>query len=777
MITVSKTSRPRAGRLLCLSLLVQLCAAWAGGRADTITLKNGMIYLSQGTPDRDGTLIFLWDGLKKTVFNNSKIVKMEGDNTYRTGEKFRLVQPLEVHAGRMPSEVLSVQAGSWNEKGRRSFRYVGSRAPGPTTMEQAIIELGPHVTKYRGVDGFWLGQVVTSQIPRTVVTSLLARVEQHDQSERERAVRFLMDAGYYPEAREALDRIIHDFPQSDLRERAAGAKTYIIQAQANQLRAEVDVRRKAQQYQQAYAILKSFKEKEIATELFLDVRAVIRREDEQRASDLALATDLRKLEGKLSAADRSLWKKRVAEAMKAIEQAPDAVRDRFLAWRKARTERGTTDPQRFALAMSGYVAGSDAAVPDMSIADTLWQARDLIHDYLAGSGATGRENILAKLEELNWPTDDVAQEGYHKLDLATRISQLMPPPLADPAEGPEKTLLRKLLEDENQEPTEYAVRLPPEYHPLRSYPAIIACHSGQGPQAAVDGWAAEAARRGYIVIAPEYNISGQPHDYRYTPSEHAAVELALRDARRRYAIDSDRVFIAGQLTGGNMAWDMALGHPDLFAGAVVASGFPAKYVPRYLPHHERMPLYFVVGDLAPASSEIIFGTYLKPLMLKTWDVTYVEYYHRGLEEFPEEIPTFFDWMDRHRREPAPKAFDAVTARLCDARFYGVVVHDFVRGRSMAPEAVEILGQNLNPATIKMKSSTQGNLLNLRLNGLARVDIWVSPRMIDFKRKVEVRINERPRYKGAVKLTLDAFLEDLRLRGDRQQVYWMKVPVG
>jgi hypothetical protein len=226
-----------------------------------------------------------------------------------------------------------------------------------------------------------------------------------------------------------------------------------------------------------------------------------------------------------------------------------------------------------------------------------------------------------------------------------------------------------------------------------------------------------------------------------------------------------------------MAWDMALGHPDLFAGAVVVSGFPAKYVPRYLPHHERMPLYFVIGDLAPASSEVIFGTYLKPLILKSWDVTYVEYHHRGLEEFPEEIPTFFDWMDRHRRDPAPRSFDAVTARTCDGRFYGVVVQEFSPGRSTAPEAVEMLGQNLSPATLKMKSSSQGNLINLKVGGINRLDVWVSPRLIDFKRKLEVRINDRPRYKGSVKLTLDPFLEDLRLRGDRQQVYWLKVQAG
>ena len=79
-------------------------------------------------------------------------------------------------------------------------------------------------------------------------------------------------------------------------------------------------------------------------------------------------------------------------------------------------------------------------------------------------------------------------------------------------------------------------------------PRVIVLHSGEGPTKALDQWEAEAARRGYILIAPEYSVPGKPAEYRYTTSEHAAVELALRDARKRYAIDSDRVFVAGQLS-------------------------------------------------------------------------------------------------------------------------------------------------------------------------------------------------------------------------------------
>ena len=160
------------------------------------------------------------------------------------------------------------------------------------------------------------------------------------------------------------------------------------------------------------------------------------------------------------------------------------------------------------------------------------------------------------------------------------------------------------------------------------------------------------------------------------------------------AIDSDRIFVAGQLMGGNMAWDLALSHPDLFAGVVVISGLPAKYVPRYLPHHERLPLFYAIGELAPAANEFIYSKYIKPLILKTWDITYVEYFRRGLEALPEEITPAFDWMDRRRRDPFPKSFKVNTARISDDRFYGVVVREFEAGRTTAPEAVEVLGKNL-----------------------------------------------------------------------------------
>jgi pimeloyl-ACP methyl ester carboxylesterase len=764
-------------RALSHGVLMGVALAFAAGtvcRGDSVIMKNGLVYRSQGAPDRDNTLLYISDGLKRVVVRDSKVERIEANNAFRTGEKFNLVQPMSVHGGLQPEAVISVKASPWNERGRRSFEYY-ARPNKPIRMEQAIIEIGPHIARFRGVDGFWVGQVEINQVPRDSVMHVLGRVAQNNLEERERVVRFLMDVGWRTEAKQELDRLVKDFPSTELKERAAIARQYLIQLDATNRRSEIDVSRKAQQYHRAAELVKSFNEKGIPTELLVEVREIERRDLSQRSADQAMAADLRKLVDQLPTAMRKSWKEQVAEVSEAIDQAPESVRDRLAAWRKARSQTaGMTSESLFSLAMSGFVAGQDRAAPELKAAEMLWKARELVRDYLGATDQGLRTERMAQLDELDWGAVAASTDLGRRLEVLTRIVQLMPPPLHDAATAVEKTQLHRVPEQENDAPTEYAVRLPPEYHPIRSYPAIVVLHSGDGPGKALDQWETEAARRGYILIAPEYSEPGKPAEYRYTTSEHAAVELALRDARKRYAIDSDRVFAAGQLVGGSMAWDYAVAHPDEFAGVVVISGLPAKYVPRYMPHHERLPLFYVVGEYAPAASSFIYEKFVKPLIMKAWDITFIEYFRRGLEELPEEITPAYDWMDRHRRDPYPKSFKAFTARASDARFYGIVVRDFSPGRTTAPEAAEVLGQNLNPAAIEMKSSPQSNLIKLEVAGIKSLDIWLSPKLIDFKRRLEVRIQDRPYFKAQVKLQCEPMLEDLRVRGDRQQLYWYRI---
>ena len=89
-----------------------------------------------------------------------------------------------------------------------SFRYVGAAVEqSRSRMEQAINEIGPHLVKFRGVDGFWHGPARDrARSPATVVLGLLAQVEQKNQNERLRVVRFLIQAEWYPEAKRRARR-------------------------------------------------------------------------------------------------------------------------------------------------------------------------------------------------------------------------------------------------------------------------------------------------------------------------------------------------------------------------------------------------------------------------------------------------------------------------------------------------------------------------------------------------------------------------------------------
>jgi hypothetical protein len=773
----------RSLRALAISTAVVVASLLvvAHGLGDTVILNNGTIY--RGIVDRDKPILWIYDGVKRVVVRDSKVKKIESDASFRSLESFDIDQPLVVHGGAMPKEIVSVKAEPWNDRGRRTFSYEGSRIGKFIRMEQAINKLGPHLSKIRGVDAFWQSQLETNQIPRNIVMAILSKVEQTDKKERLRVGHFLIQAEWYAEARAEFERILKDFPNDpDLKQRATQALAAISQLDAMKIRASIDRCRSAQQPKTVLSRLKTFPTQDVSNDLIVQVRDLLQVEEDQAAADKALAADLRALADKLPEAERAFWKSPVLEALKALKEAPDAVRDRFAPWQKANAEGAKKTEALFALAMSGYVVGAEAAVEELEFAQTLWTMRDEMLKYLAAREGPAREDILSKLDALPFPTNAETPEPIRRLETASRLALLMPPPLHDGDDSKKDAVkLHRVRDDHGDDaPSEYAVFLPPEYHPLRSYPTVVALHDGHGPKSAIEWWQAEAASRGYIVIAPEYKVPGQGNEYLYSSSEHAAVELALRDARRRYAIDSDRVFIGGQLLGANMAWDFGLAHPDLSAGVVIISGLPFKYANRYLWHVDLTPIFVVEGDLAPAANEVVFGQLLKPLIAtRAWDVTYVEYLKRGMEAFPEEAGAVFDWMDRRRREPYPKTFSVVTARETDQRFYGIVAREFRNGRTTAPEAVEPLGKNLNPASIKQTTSRPSNLMNLTIDGIRSFDVWVTPKLIDFTRKMEIRVNNRKpsTFKAMPKPDLGAMLEDLRLRGDRQQLYWMKVPVG
>ena len=213
----------------------------------------------------------------------------------------------------------------------------------------------------------------------------------------------------------------------------------------------------------------------------------------------------------------------------------------------------------------------------------------------------------------------------------------------------------------------YYVQLPPEYNPQRRYPMIVSLHGiGHDPTMQIEWWAGEhraqggppgrkgqAGRYGYIVIAPAWTVEHQK-EYEYSAREHAVVLGCVRDACRRFAVDTDRVFLSGHMEGGDAAWDIGVSHPDLWAGVIPISAEAKKTCIFYTENARHVPFYVVLGELDGGRigrDARVLDRYLK----NGYNTTVVEYLGRGHEHFLDEQLPLFDWMNRCKRSfPLPR---------------------------------------------------------------------------------------------------------------------------
>jgi hypothetical protein len=54
---------------------------------------------------------------------------------------------------------------------------------------------------------------------------------------------------------------------------------------------------------------------------------------------------------------------------------------------------------------------------------------------------------------------------------------------------------------------------------------------------------------------------------------------------------------------------------------------------------------------------------------------------------------------------------------------------------------------------------------------ARTQVWLSPEVVDFEKRLAISVDSRQEFNDFVRPSPEALLEDFRLRGDRQRLYW------
>ncbi|MFO7906627.1 MAG: alpha/beta hydrolase-fold protein [Planctomycetota bacterium] len=772
----------RAGCVLVGTLIVAV--SMRSLRAEVITLKNGMQLkgalarvksLNQNPLlEFDGAggnvdvrkIVLVDDNLRRTFVSSNNVrtdgLAAEGDVSM---EKIEIPKPVARGPRRIGAVGPILQVTPFDEFGNRVFSMQGP--DGRIDVVQGITEITPTYCKVEGLlverSFQWNMRVSTASIPRDVLTSILLRqIDQTDPDERLRVVKLYIQAERYRDALVELDRVISDFPEVDgLKEQ----RSRLYQLVMKDLIREIESRRDAGQYKLAYRLLDSFPEEDVAGELLLRVRDLLTEYEDLYAE----AQRARKL---IKAHVDELADHRRKGEIDAITQEISTRLnvnniDRLADYLRLADDEDQGADQKLALAISGWLMGSGSGIGNLPEALSLVEVREAVRDYLRSEGEVDRQKIVERLSEL---------EGNSPSNVAKIIANMRPPVETQVTAEDVPGLLQLSCPGIGDESDfRYYVQLPPEYDPYRRYPCVVTLHGGgSSPLDQIDWWAGafdpdreqrmgQATRHGYVVIAPVWAEANQSR-YKYSLREHAAVLGSVRDAYRRFSIDTDRVFLSGHSMGGDAAWDIGLAHPDLWAGVLPVAATAGKYVSRYWRNAKSLPMYFVAGQLDGNKIDDNARDLDRYLEKAGYDATYVEYRGRGHEHFQDEILRMFDWMSRYRRQFAKREFTVNSMRPWDNFFWWLELEGLNNQFVVLPSQWP-----------KKDVRTAETEARLRENNTIRVKtpahsatVWLSPDLVDFDRGISFAGN-----RVEVTPSNEVILWDVLTRGDRQHPFWAK----
>lgn len=765
--------------------------ALRGNLAPIATLNQNPFAVGAGGEVKSLPLLLIDDGLKRMYVH--RIGMVNGNPIPVAGlDQTIQIKQLPPRSGTPVQGIGTILGVSpFNDFGRREITVRGPDGL-PLTIFQGITELN---ARYAIVEALrdrpayeWDMRIATSSLRSDTLQRILhRRVANQLGSDREQEfdarleiVRFFIETERFDVAREELQAVMHQFPEQQNMDKQLDL---IVQKQALQLLGEVKVRAEAGQVKYAKDVLSRFPQNKIGRVTMQQVRdeqQKLLRVDQEVAG---LLDQLRTHVGQLPAPQAQS----LTEIMQEIgEGLSSETLARLNDYSRMQNSDNVPLENRVALAIAGWILGPNSGETNLTVAISLIKVRNLVSEYLGSTDHARREEILSQLKTL---------EGS-SIEYVARMLPLIVPPVAWPDDTADDSVpgMYRVGMDAggvaDQTAAEsglgsYMIQLPPEYNPRREYPCIVALHApGDTAENQLNWWAGvydeknkmrhgHATRNGYIVVAPAWTRPGQ-RGYEYTPREHQRVLASVRDAMRRSSIDADRVFLVGHADGGTAAWDIAVSHPDHWAGMISINAEPDKTIRFYEKSARYVPMYFVMGESAGTPAPLIrHGPILDKYLHARHDAMVVMYQGRGAEYFYEEIQDLFTWMNAstHRRIATPREFETATMREGDQYFWWLELGPLNSLTNINP----ILWDQAKRKVAGPVEGAVGTGNQIRFKGpTEQFTIWLRPDMgVDLNEKIVIRGGSSPKYYD-FDGRLDVILEDARTRADRKRPFWWVV---
>lgn len=686
-----------------------------------------------------------------------------------------------------------LKAGTFDEKWDRSLEYRGPmtmNGPVMVKVNEHLSQLTPFSARTIGIarlvgrvnyESIWSAGYVTSELGIDFVKrTLLDHPDFKDSrlmADKQRIARqirlayFLLNAGWLDEAEGELERISREFKDAGPQIEEAKEKIRKVRVQRHHediVRANNAGRR---QFVTAQAPL--FSEKFSTPKALAEVRKIKESYDAADAKLKEIQAFLKELPDTVDDS-KDLFKEAAAAILQELHPDHLARLEVFLrqakqAERQKKT-KGKADEspaEILSLAVTGWLLGETSAETKTTAAHRAWRGRKLVYDYLRLTGEGDRVKLIAGTPDREMPSADEMLQ----------IVSLMPPP------EPEAKLPEGIAQQTIGNGT-YLLQLPLEYTHARSYPVLIVLHNaGEEPRAMIDRWAERARQEGYILVAPSWQ-QGPNSNYGYTPAEHEVVTQTLHDLRRRFNVNSDRVFLFGLGQGGTMAFDVGLSHPDLFAGVLPMCGIPEFYCRKYLTNGLYLPFYVVSGELMGVgyrANKELFEKWV-PKGNQGYPSIHIQYRGRGSEWFGGELPAMFDWMSRKKRTVPVTELGRFGAqglgsefssmRQTDNRFYWISAE----GIDPARVAPQQWNNGHFPATLSAIVNPGMNQVLISQNGYKQLTLWLARDAgLTFDKVINVRVNGILKANNLRVLpSVSTLLEDFSQRLDRQRLYLAKI---
>lgn len=755
-------------------------------------------YSTKVVADSAGVCYVIDNGLRRVYVNKRHILPEEPVPLTYSEIQFPVWQDAENNNHRKPGNLN--QAFHFNEHGHRVINVTTAKNQVKNVV-QGITQITPRYVKLNslksnGTKTSYGMSVGSGAVPVDVIRKLLRnQISKSDSPvEYEKIFGYFLQAQQFDEALIELDLIERRFPER--KDQVALNRSRVRQDRARQVVREIGDRIRNGQTNVARELSGQRMEKEgVAQQVLLELQDLITGLDEAqekvenvRGQIIDLVKRYRENPPKaITKEQETMLGQFLAELESDLSPSNVARLDSYLVQAPDATQK---DQEKLALAISGWLEGSNNATPNFALAQSMFEIRDLVKRYLNSRDAVTRGEILVALNKF---------DASDPRTIANILAQMKPPEHETATAGytGEKPIeftvtvpgTRARTEDQN---FQVLVHLPIEYKPYQQYPLLITLPNvGVSAQEQLDrfnvryiqnvGRVGPASRNGVIVASVQWTKPGQT-TCAYSNREHMTVLKAMRACFRKFQVNTNKVFLHGHGKGGNLVYDIGLAHPEHFAGVIPVGGHIEKYAKVHATKDRDVPvpIYAVFGD-RDFTTQVVNDKVWDKLLLsgRHSNLTLVEYIGRmgGNETFPDDIKPMFEWMQFQRRRLPDRTgfeFSVDSLRPWVNYFWFIELKGFPRENTMLPQLWE--NGKLKALTIKGEVRAEGDFNQIVVDPSkagSSMTLWLSDDFVNFDK--DVRIKGRGReFKGNVRPSVRVMLEDARIRGDRLHPHWARL---